>query len=71
MTAPKATIRVASFVAAAALTLGITSLLAQGLHIDRFGDGMHTVTLERVTVTAQVPAPAATVAATATAINAN
>ena len=72
MTAPKSTsttTRVTSFIAAAALTVGLTAVLTQALHIDRIGAPVQVVELERVTVTAQsTPAPAASVAATAATV---
>lgn len=69
---PRFGIRATGAALAALLTFGIVSLLAQSLHVERFGDGAHLVHLERVTVTAQRPALAEpTLAAVPTAARSN
>lgn len=49
--------RLTSLALAAAVTLGIVSIISESLHIDRIGAGMELVQLERVMVTAEAPAP--------------
>ena len=69
---PRFGIRVAGAALAASITFGVVSLLAQSLHVDRFGDGAQLVHLDRVTVTAQRPAAAEpAVAALPPAVRAN
>lgn len=47
-----ASIRLASLTVAALVSLGLFSLVAQSLHVERFGDGARLVSLEQVVVTA-------------------
>jgi hypothetical protein len=50
---PRFGIRLTSGALAALIAVGLVSLISQGLHVDRFGDGAQVVELDRVTVTAQ------------------
>lgn len=68
---PRFGIRATGAALAALITLGVVSLLAQSLHVERFGDGAQVVHLDRVTVIAQRPAAQPAVAAIAAASRAN
>lgn len=72
---PRFAVRAFGATLAAALTLSVVSLISQGLHVERFGNGTpEVVELDRVTVTAQAADPVAdapTVAAVAAGVQAN
>lgn len=51
--------RLTGLALAAVVTLGVVSIISEGLHVDRIGAGMQLVQLERVTVTADAAALAA------------
>jgi hypothetical protein len=68
---PRFGLRLTSAVFAALTTLGVVSLISQGLHVDRFGDGAQVVQLDRVTVTAKRAATEPAVAAIPPSTRAN
>jgi hypothetical protein len=52
----RSTIRLAGALFAVTMTLAVVSVLTEQLHVERFGEGLPLVQLDRVTVTAERPA---------------